>query len=285
VRVRGAAGAIRSVWSWSGAVAGVELEGDRVRISLADGTHHVHWRRNEGWQVDLLAPPARSSIDLGGLREERETEPTAVGLYGDATTAAAAVRADLVGLPRTFSLGEGHYRRSEESWREAGQPTAVVSLALERAELRIEAEVTKDKEPVFIPADAVNRYDNELPDINGDGLQVYVRIGDRSGAWVLVPEPAGGSVRMRSIPGWGDLSAPRASWNATERGYAMRLALPVGDAGRNGVPIEVDVIVNETIPGRERRRGQLVMSGADGEFAYLAGDRHDPARLLRFVAQ
>ena len=46
--------------------------------------------------------------------------------------------------------------------------------------------------------------------------------------------------------------------------------------------IELDVLVNETTAGRVRRRGQLVLSGADGEFVYLRGDRHEPERLLRF---
>jgi hypothetical protein len=41
--------------------------------------------------------------------------------------------------------------------------------------------------------------------------------------------------------------------------------------------------VNETTAQRERRRGQLVMSGASGEFVYLRGDRHDPARLIPLV--
>ncbi len=45
-------------------------------------------------------------------------------------------------------------------------------------------------------------------------------------------------------------------------------------------PLAVDVIVNEMPRGRERRRGQLVMSGAEGEFVYLRGDRHDDARLV-----
>jgi hypothetical protein len=63
----------------------------------------------------------------------------------------------------------------------------------------------------------------------------------------------------------------------------MQLAVYVGELSLDSAPIAVDVIVNETAPGRERRRGQLVMSGANGEFAYLAGDRHDPARLLQFV--
>ena len=51
------------------------------------------------------------------------------------------------------------------------------------------------------------------------------------------------------------------------------------------LPIALDVLVNETSAGRERRRGQLVMSGAPGEFVYLAGDRHDPARLIGFVLE
>jgi hypothetical protein len=44
--------------------------------------------------------------------------------------------------------------------------------------------------------------------------------------------------------------------------------------------IGLDVLVNETAPGRERRRGQLVLSGARGEFVYLRGDRHDPASVV-----
>jgi hypothetical protein len=45
-------------------------------------------------------------------------------------------------------------------------------------------------------------------------------------------------------------------------------------------PEALDVIVNEMPRGRERRRGQLVMSGGAGEFVYLRGDRHDPQRLI-----
>jgi hypothetical protein len=35
--------------------------------------------------------------------------------------------------------------------------------------------------------------------------------------------------------------------------------------------------------GRERRRGQLVLGGADGEWVYLRGDRPDPARMLSIL--
>jgi hypothetical protein len=42
-------------------------------------------------------------------------------------------------------------------------------------------------------------------------------------------------------------------------------------------------VVNETTRERERRRGQLVLSGGAGEFVYLRGDRQAAERLLPFV--
>jgi hypothetical protein len=286
VRLRGATGTVRSVWSWSGAVGGVAVEGTKIRVTLADGAQHVHARRDHGWHVDLLVGGARSSIDLGGFRDQSIAEPVPAGLYGDATTAPHTTPSEAVTLPRSFTLAERHYRRSEDSWREAGAPTATVNIAWTGAELCIEADVAKRTDLVFVPADAINPYDNEIPDINGDGLQVYLRAPQASGAWVLVPEPSKGAVRVRSVPGWGDLPAPRASWRRTEGGFAMQLAVRLDQSiARARLPIELDVIVNETAPGRERRRGQLVLSGAAGEFAYLAGDRHDPVRLLRFALE
>ena len=37
----------------------------------------------------------------------------------------------------------------------------------------------------------------------------------------------------------------------------------------------IDLVVNEMPRGRHRRRGQLVLSGGNGEFVYLRGDRQD----------
>ena len=71
----------------------------------------------------------------------------------------------------------------------------------------------------------------------------------------------------------------QARWRPTSTGYTIeaRVVLPP-----HGAPLALDVIVNETAPGRTRRRGQLVLSGARQEFVYLRGDRHDARRLLRF---
>ena len=45
----------------------------------------------------------------------------------------------------------------------------------------------------------------------------------------------------------------------------------------------LDVVVNLLAPGRERRSGQLIMSGANAaEWIYLAGNRQPPRLLMRF---
>jgi hypothetical protein len=280
-RLHGRRGTMRSVWSWSGAVARASFTNETVDVELTDATRHVHARRGDGWRVELVAGTARSSIDLDGSRHDGTAVAEPIGLYGDATTAASTQRGEALSLPRTFTLGEAHYRRSEASWREAGSPTATVHVAWSDGAVRILAEVSKQDAPIFASPEAVNRYDNEQPDINGDGLQVYVRTSAGDGAWVLVPNVKDDSVRVRPIPGWSDLPAPSATWRRTREGYAVDVAIPIGSIPSSS--IELDVLINETGVGRERRRGQLVLSGAEGEFVYLAGDRHDPARLLQLT--
>jgi hypothetical protein len=57
--------------------------------------------------------------------------------------------------------------------------------------------------------------------------------------------------------------------------------LDAGAPGR-GVRVDLDLLLNETAPGRERRRGQLALSGGGGEYLYLRGDRQPPERLIPF---
>jgi hypothetical protein len=65
----------------------------------------------------------------------------------------------------------------------------------------------------------------------------------------------------------------------------VRIALPPlpRSHARGAYPLWLDVLVNDAVVGRKRRRGQLVLSGARGEFVYLRGDRHDGSRLLPFM--
>jgi len=60
----------------------------------------------------------------------------------------------------------------------------------------------------------------------------------------------------------------------------MRVQVPIDVHQPVDRHAAVDVLVNEKPAGRERRRGQLVLSGAHGEFVYQVGDRQDRHRLL-----
>jgi hypothetical protein len=109
-----------------------------------------------------------------------------------------------------------------------------------------------------------------------DGLDAF--------GWLLVPELADG-VRVLPLAS-ADLPLA-AAWTRSATGYALTarisrsaLAARCAPAGR----FRLDVLVNESAPGRERRRGQLVLGGvAPGERVYLRGDRHDLRHAPTFV--
>jgi hypothetical protein len=182
----------------------------------------------------------------------------------------------------SYDLRETHYRRSENRWDAAGSPSAVIAFEAGDAQLVVHARVHAG-ERRFQDVAALNPFDNEHADTMGSGLQLYVRTPHGSGAWMLVPA-AGSLVRVRPISDWGALLPPVARWREQGTGYEVRIEVPLPDArGTGEYPVDVDVIVNETVAGRDRRRGQLVLSGARGEFVYLRGDRHDQTRLIPLV--
>ena len=268
LRGSGKEGRFRAVVAWAD-VAGVQFREDGVEVGLADGSRHVHRRDAQGWHVELFAMGARSSVDLAGFcaaaRAPEAPRPADAG-------ATPVPRAGL-----TFELGEDHYRRSEPGWREAGEPRATVAISPTQSKVTIRVDV-RARDQRFVPAEARNRYDNEHADTMGAGIQLYVRTADGRGGWMLVPEP-GGNVRTRVLQDWSDLPlTPAARWGESPHGYQMVVELPLAARGELGL----DLLVNESTTGRERRRGQLVLSGARGEFVYLRGDRHDEDRLLRF---
>lgn len=272
VRARGDAGAHTLVWSWADAVASASVD-QGIRISLRDGSVHRHFATDAGWHVELQAGGARSSIDLGGLKTvDRVASPI------DTTSASPRHSIDLAasGEAVEIELGEHHYRRSEQSWVEAGAPSAVVSMRWCASVTSLELTIDVPRsDRTFAPAAGANRYDNEFPDVNGDGVQLYVRTDRGETGWMLVPEADSSNVRARMLDGWNAPLPLRAAWRATETGYQMIVTLEI-----SAPPRAIDVIVNEMPRGRERRRGQLVMSGAHGAFVYLRGDRHEVDRLI-----
>ena len=280
LRAHGSVGTHQFVWSWSGDVVAVEF-GETIRVSLADGTENDHRRSTDGWHIDLTAGNAHSSIDLSNTVGNAD-EPIVAGATPEAIghrerserSAVDPLVLHRSGRPSVVALGEQHYRRSEQSWRDAGRPSATVTVAWTDGTLDVAVDVMHS-DLTFAFETAVNRLDNEPADINGDSVQLYVRTERGLSGWMLVPEHDTDRVRARPIDGWPTAQPLNARWQRVGDGYRMAIALPSSTP-----PLAIDVIVNEVPRGRVRRRGQLVMSGAHGEFVYLRGDRHEADRLI-----
>jgi hypothetical protein len=298
-RLRGGSGAITTVWSWRGAVTSAALNGEEVRVVLSDGTEHTHSRTAAGWRVAVDGAGARSLIELGGLVPPRprpstspaSAPPTTIPLHrsppgrGWWSEANAFTRGNLF----VVDLSEGQYRRSEQSWLEAGAPEATVLAGVRGSELVVEVFVRK-RDVRFAPPDLVNELDNEHPDVNSDGIQLYVQLPAVGGAplpapagWLIVPEHPAPRARATVLAGMNGSVPLAVEWKDASDGYAIHAAIALPGLERSAAfEIGFDVIVNEISPGRERRRGQLVLSGGGGEFVYLRGDRQAASKFLRF---
>ena len=281
VRSRGSHGAIRSVWAWSPRVDAVTVDGDRIEVSLGE-ERHVHRQTPDYWQMELFTAHAKSGIELfGWIPPDHPIDSDPAGIRSAYTPPALVLRRG--GAPIEMRLGAIHYRRSEDTWVEAGCPVAQVSFAATGSELRVTVVATASPFKYGQPAE-MNPYDNENADINFPGVQCYVLAGENGGAWLVRPDIVGRTPTMRALGGWGSL--PLRTAHCDTDGFHYRLQLNIGlppEAAHGDFEIAIDVLINDAPPHRERRRGQLVLSGAGGEFVYLRGDRHDPARLVRML--
>jgi hypothetical protein len=267
VRARASQGRHCFVWSWTSDVSDVQFA---PLIRVTRGGETDEHRLNDGrWTVERRRDGASSGVILSGAvpppapHDDRSVsvsippEPLRLGRDADVTR----------------SLGIEHYRRSEQTWEEAGRPGATITLRADHAGLHIAVMVPRS-DVTFAPRNAENPFDNESADVNGDGIQLYVRANEAVSSWMLVPELGADRVRVRPIAEHETSSAPRARWHREGDGYRVAIELP------GTIPSAIDVIVNEMPRGRQRRRGQLVLSGARGEFVYLRGDRQDEHRLV-----
>ena len=276
-RARARRGRFISVWSWSDAVVSAEPHAEALFVTRRDGWCDHHTWDATGWRIDRAKWVGNhcdgETIMLSRIIPVADEASALPASVGEAASASQT-------LPAIFTLGESHYRRSEKSWSEAGRPSAIVTIASTQSDTLTVTIDVSGVERRFVPIDAENPLDNEPAAINGDGVQLYVVAGERSGGWLLVPDPESSEVGVRAIEGWDGSLNVDARWEPTPSGYILiaDVALP-----RRTPTVELDVIVNETSADRERRRGQLVLSGARGEFIYLRGDRHEKGRLLRFT--
>ncbi len=281
LRARSVAGALASVWTWGASLK--QLEGTVERIVIHLGGHRrpdVHERRPTGWSVTRPRAIGVSRVELRGVRHSGgEAAFHAQGAHG-AKSEPVQLRRD---KPFNRVLAVESYRRSEDTWEDAGRPTATVDIRVTDSELVIDVGVLKN--PVIFRGHGDDpQLDNEHPDIHGDGVQLHLLpAGARDPvSWLLVPEKEPPAVRVRRS-GRGSVPDPIATWSERPDGYAMRmnLALQILSVPPGG-SFGLDVLINEAGPGRWRRRGQLVLSGARGEWVYLRGDRQPAERFLHF---
>jgi len=297
VRATGRRGAITTVWDLSSSVARATRADGVVMVELTDGSRHEHRGDRDGWHVALTTHGSRSSIDLDGRGEPPISDDVEQPPRREVFGLPRSPSREAVGTHETrhrlvFDLGERHYRRSEASWREAGSPTARVSVGVEGNALGVSVEVHKPA-MYFAPRCDWNPLDNEHPDTNSDGIQLQViapmptDVSNDAArpvehAWLLVPEEGGDNVRV-SVRSTSDVPVPvRARWSPTKNGYRLECEIPLAAVEpARGRAFLLSVIVNDMSQDRERRRGQLVLGGSGG-FVYLRGDRHSTDEHLVF---
>jgi hypothetical protein len=179
-------------------------------------------------------------------------------------------------------LGEHHYVQTEESWKDAGQPTARVQLGVTNWSLIVDIDANVGA-AVVPPPGAQNVLDNERAEINGHGVQLYFGATPHKPwamSWLAVPAPdtAPHARVVRLTPGSPEVDTQFAN---TPNGWAMRFIIPLPSLPiQRDAALQFELIVNERPADRERRRGQLVISGGGG-FGYLRGDRANPEHAIR----
>jgi Heparinase II/III-like protein. len=298
LRARGVRGTLHIVWNWGSVVQSVRAhdgsECAGVSIDLRDGTRHDHSAYGDRWEVEEMSGSEHRRISLAGARavvasvpgpgdDDRTSLPASDAAYVGSSSRAPVPLTP--GTPLVFALARHSYRISEESWEEAGRPTARLSFRLLDDLLSLDVDVAKSP-LVFRSADSADpRLDNENADIHSDGVQLHLYVAEGRGlaSWLAVPEPGGG-VRVHAGSGAGADVHLSARWHPTHDGFSMRLAVPLAALGAlPGGVIGVQVVVNDMAASRARRRGQLVLAGGAGEHVYLRGDRENPVVFTRFV--
>jgi hypothetical protein len=276
VRAHSAAGRIRSVWSPMSTVREVSSSDARLQITHADGTMSDYEWRDDGANVGTTRPgESREHVVLSGFRGAERS--SAAALAAPLSTAQPSTPHS---LPFVRELGEPDYRMSEHSWADAGSPRAHVVINADDTELEVRVAVRKSTLHFRAPDDADPELDNEHPDIHSDGVQLHLwSDGWREpAAWLAIPERGFSRTRLRQSAGASGAPAVAVDSREIIGGYEIRFTVPRASLSSL---IALDVLVNDMSPDRQRRRGQLVLSGAHGDRVYLRGDRQPLEHFIR----
>jgi hypothetical protein len=278
-------------------VRAVRVQGSVIEIETAGQGVHRHAATATGWEITTSAEGER--IRLGGARAPEPPLAPLLELDKPTPAVGAALRVaapppldgSLDGFDTSEPLRlelEDQYRRSEEPYAGPDEFAAVAYATWDDDALYLAVEVVKPELCIRPGGAPPLRLDNEPDDIHSDGLQLYVTRDDAGGTddgrlgYLVVPEGDARAVRVRATSdSSADPRAVRGAWRRTDRGYTVTLGIAWPEWGGRahvGGRLRFDLLVNEMLPGRTRRAGQLVWSGGNG-WVFLQGDRQDPARF------
>jgi hypothetical protein len=271
------------------AVRGVREAESTIEVETESGVDH-HVATVEGWEIRSQA----GIIRLGGTR--RQPKPFEPLVLRDRPLVAHGVALQIAEPPALDGSMEGfhgdeplqldhedQYRRSEEPYAGPDDFSATAAVNWSDEALYLAVEVVKPEVVARDPAAPPLRLDNEPDEIHADGVQVYVRLppDEVVHGYLVVPSTKDGGLIARRVSGVGvGEGEVRGGWEPTESGYRMTVAIAPPQWGpfRPGDEIGFDLLVNQMLPDRTRRAGQLVWSGGGG-WVWLRGDRQDPSRF------
>lgn len=282
-------------------VRSVQARGDTIEITTTSGVDQ-HRFGGSDWTIEQ---GEGRGLVLRGAREQMPPFVPLLQIDPPTRVAAPAFRVAqapaLDGSLDAFELSEplqlvleDQYRRSEDAYPGPDDLSALAYAAWDESALYLAVAVTK-ADLCLRPGDAAPlRLDNDPDDIHSDGLQVYLAParheasenggGGSSGVvgYLIVPEQDRKTVRAQATSDTRGhaRAAVSGGWQRTVSGYCVTVAIPwpEGVYPHAGARVAFDLIVNELLPGRLRRVGQLVWSGGGG-WVWLRGDRQDPSRF------
>ncbi|HJS43285.1 MAG TPA: heparinase II/III family protein [Gemmatimonadales bacterium] len=276
----------------------VRTRGEVVEVETTAGLDR-HRPGNLEWTIES---GEHQPVVLRGAREARPPFKPMVEIDMPTPVTAPAFRVGVeppldgtlegfeVAEPLQLAL-EDQYRRSEDAYPGPDDFSALAYAAWDERALYLAVDVTKPDLCLRPPHAEPLRLDNDPDDIHSDGLQIFIDAADaeRDGGapvgYLIVPQVDGRGVRVACTSdtrGTVDTSLVHGEWRRTDRGYRVTVGIPwtstPGVHPHAGARVRFDLIVNELLPGRMRRTGQLVWSGGGG-WVWLRGDRQDPSRF------
>lgn len=270
-------------------VRSIRSVGPAIEVDTSSGIER-HLSTAEGWEVRTEG----TTVRLAGLRRNPAPfEPLVqTNRPGIARGVALLIReapsldGTLDGFDTRAPLELDHedqYRRSEEPYAGPEEFAARAYVNWNDEGLYLAVEVTKADVFSRDPDSPPLKLDNEPEEIHGDGIQVYLRLPEDETVrgFLIVPSAKGEEVIVRPVAGLaGSEDSVSGSWQATDTGYTITLQLaPQGWTHyRPQEELGFDLLINQMLPDRLRRAGQLVWSGGGG-WVWLRGDRQNPARL------